>query len=231
MTVGAADYQDYTTWRGTPLFTGNNNVPIAGITSALFPIQNFNALHVNYEPLGDTQTLSLVYFADAAGSIQTGQQSFPTGQNVFTDCIVPALGDFVQVVVVNVGGGNTSAIINIEPCNQPVTGPVYSGTQNRQLEPLTSIAASGNLSGRLGNVSPGPCFIWFSPADATGKLDLRLTIQGSSVDSGFFIRRYTGPVADVAETVMLPDTPVGWNVVNNDAAGAHSFRMAIIPTV
>ena len=92
-----------------------------------------------------------------------------------------------------------------------------------------SLAASAVDSLLVDYVVPGNAFLSFTPADATGKIQVQVQAINKSNNVSFTLFNNPGPTAPINVLVILPYAPCQLVLTNTDGAAAHTYTACLLP--
>jgi len=229
--MGYPDYQSYGQWRGDPLVAGLINVPSATVPLGTFPVTNYAALRVLFDPNINDQFLVLQFSEDAANTVNAGVVQVFGTTLCLSDVIIPCNGAFVSIFIEGSVPHTGTVVVLITPTNVAVNKAVYQVSDCYLATGLVTLAASGANTYTLPRVCPGPIGIFFEPLDTTGKLNVSMAGQSGGPSAGTFIDGMIGPTQVVRMIMQSPDIPIAFNVSNQDGAASHQFRLGAVPAL
>ena len=229
---GFPDFQDRTSSRGVPLINSSAfAIGGSGSGTSIVPLNNYT--HVDAHVFGHTVGLAVVFasFGDAAGSFQVESYSVNVPVGMRYDLRLPVAGDFVSFSMFPAGGVATTAQVYVTPVNAPTGGPRFTGPDPATYRVNNNLLASASIATPLNGVVAGEAWALVDPNDATGKLEFWVSTLNASGVTDKTIYHWPGPTATDGRLLVLPAAPCTLRVTNNDAAAAHSFSSALVPSL
>jgi len=227
--VGHPDWQQYTNWRDTFVYDTTFMVnPGQNLAIGDFVTTNWASLILQMDafPLGCT--LEIEWFADAAGTEDVAADFF----DVTTDCslygIIPVKGNLASISVFNPNLAQQNSSLYVQPTNTVVAN--FSAFNSPITDVILGMTLAHSTSVNLftSNLVGGPCYVFFTPNDATGKLNMNLQALDVTKTSFALLANSVGPVAQVSMPLIVPVAPLRASVTNTDTVSSHTFSLSIV---
>lgn len=226
--VGHPDGQDYATWQAVVIENSVVTAAPGANPLGIMTLVNFASLYVSLTPNADGVTAIVTYYQDALGADPILVYTLQPNSHSALAVVIPNFGPYAQVTIENAQLVSETISVSVVPVNMPVTEPTYVVAGNMFATGFQTLALSASATWFLPLIAPGPCFWWFQPNDATGKLNLAVTIGPDVAMAGDLVLEKFGPTAELEGVMYLSDQPYTWTVSNTDATAAHSYRLAVI---
>lgn len=224
MTVptGHPDYQAYANWRGSVLTSGTAVYANGNTQLGPYTVPNFASIVVLASSSTDLVTVEFKFYSDASMAVLMNIIDLELSVNVKTNVTLPVYGSTFTATVQNTSGGNASVALNILPSNIATPKPAYQTVANRIAQLTISVPASTTNVYQMPYAQPGMASLYVRPADATGKLDFRVS-PGSPAALHNRAFQVTAPVTETRALAAVDERPHNLLVINNDAGAAHTF--------
>lgn len=226
---GYPDFQGYASFKGTPIVAASTHRATGIFTVGDMNLANYGSLNAFMQCTAGNGELQITWWTDSTKTTVVDKHLIPITANVTIDLALPTLSSFVTIAVnaVAVGGITESHLFTpsnaIPPNIVSLSIPDMNGRNTR------SLAASAVDSLLIDYVSPGQAFLSFTPADATGKIQVQVQAIDKNNNVSFTIFNNAGPTAPINQLLLLPYAPVQLVLTNNDGAGAHTYTACLLP--
>lgn len=217
----SSDFQGIVTWLG-PAFTPNGelSIPVGVSSIGVQWVGSYASLQLLFAPSTGAGNIQIVFFQDAAGSIQSGAYDFPVVPGYAIQATLPLLGPYVNIVFTNSSASTASWFLYATPSNIAAQNVTYTQVGNIVNPGSVSYPASSTTNYAIPFIRSGWAHIHLSSPTVSGVLvaKLSLTTDGVTAGNEIYGHPYTGFLDD---TIWLPPVPLLLQVQNTDTA-AHS---------
>lgn len=222
------DFQVFSNAQSDNLFPSFTQVLAPGAhPGPVLPALSWSSLVIVVAPSIGAGQVQVNHFADAAGTQQIDSDKWPV--NAATRLVVrtPLRGKYVRldVTVTSAGNMTTETWANfLSASSDRISFPV--STQNLS-DFARALAANGDVTYNIGEITAGHALFYFKPYDATGKLAVVLHAVDELGNPGQLIADFGTPTAIVQQLIVVPDLIVQAEVHNNDGAAPHTYDFSL----
>lgn len=231
MTTPAGGYPDFQApvqWKGSRVSAPSMAYPFGVTDFGLINLTNFASLGLSMRVPAGNLKLILTFWADQAMTVKVDTYTIPVVSGTTVDLLVPAVASYVDIQIDVQSGGGATVVYNFTPSNVPSNELSYVGPAQSLFEQNKTIIASGNSQTSPFYLVPGPAYFEFLPYDSTGKLQIDVQSLTATGGPGARLIRQAGPTTEFFRTLILPCEPIQVTITNTDAAGPHTYDMALI---
>lgn len=225
--AGHADFQEYASWLGTPQVVPTTTFNPGTTVILTANVSNYLALMCAIFEFAGNGTLQYKFFTDAsqANLVDVYQWVLAPGNTLCVN--VPMQAPFVEVSII-VSAAHTAQLEGVwTPNNIPVLRPTYQGLTRHVDANAQSVAASSTNLAFPQYIISGSTYVFFQPADSTGKLDFAIRTLDTTGAVAYELMKFTAPTGPVNQMLILPPQPTRLEVVNNDGAAAHVCNYSV----
>lgn len=228
--TGHPDDQTYANWRG-PVLGAANNVHIDSTHSITVQgyVTNFSGIQVFLAPTSFNGIFLVAsFFVDATLATFTGQKQWQLGKGQDMRCVMPALGNYVQLTLstTDVAGGQVSYAFT--PTNLAAPSTRYNGIVEAQAQTGLSLAANATVLVLATFLAEGPGYVYFNDDLASAKIFCALSFANPDGTEGARIFIKPVGVQQAQQTFYAPDSALLLHLQNTDGAAAHTVDYALI---
>ena len=222
------DWQNFPTAQSDNLFPAANQVlPPGTYKTPVTPAVNWSSVTVLAHPVQGAGQVTIAHYADPAAAQPVGSDTWPVNSTTGLVVQTPLRARYVQVTLTVTSAGNMTAMTWAALASAAADRISFPVGRQTATDLGRALAANGAATYTLGQICAGPALFYFKPADAAGKL----TVTIREVDE---LGNLVGPVADfgaptslVQQTIVIPDKIMRVTVTNTDAAGPHTYDLAL----
>lgn len=226
---GYPDFQSYASFKGTPIVAASTHRPTGIFTVGDMNLANYGSLNAFMQCTAGNGELQITWWTDSTKTTIVDKHLIPIIANVTIDLALPTLSSFVTIAVNAVAVGGITESHMFTPSNAIPPNIVSLSIPDMNGRNGQALAALQVDSLLIDYVSPGQAFLSFSPADATGKLQVQVQAINKSNNVSFTIFNNPGPTVPINVPLLLPYTPVELVVTNTDAANPHTYTACLLP--
>lgn len=225
---------DYPDWQGFPsaqsdnLFPAANQVLAPGLHSTpVIPALNWSSVTVLVQPTTGACHVQLAHFADPAGAVLVGSDTLPA--NVTTALLVrtPLRGRYFRVNVTVTSPGDLTALTWASLASAPTDRLSFPVGQQGAHDMARALPANGVATYSPGFIVAGAALAYVKPYDAAGKLTMVIRAVDELGNVIAPVADFGAPTALVQQVITVPDEILQVVVTNTDAAGPHTYDMAV----
>lgn len=226
---GYPDFQASPSFKGTPIVAASTVRPVGVFTVGDMNVANYGALNAFMKCTNGNGELQITWWTDITKTTQVDKHLIPIVAGVTIDLALPTLSSFITIAIntVSVGGMTESHMFTpsnaIPPYITDMSIPDMAGNNNKA---LVALAADTLL---VDYVVPGNAFLSFTPADATGKIQVQVQAINKSNQVSFTLFNNSGPTAPINVPLLLPYAPCQLVLTNTDAANPHTYTACLLP--
>lgn len=226
--IGHPDWQAYSNWRDSFIYSGIVNVPPGGnIEFGDFVTTNWAALIVHVEAFSPGLELEIEWYADVAQTQDVDTDFINATVNTDVSLIVPCKGNLAVISFFNPNGTTVAGVLSVQPTNYVTTKFTYLSSPQITNQLGATLAHSTSATIFPNRVVGGPATLVFNPHDTTGKLNMSLSVVDATNTT------FARPVSLVAPTTMqtlnmnLPGEPLRMDITNTDTVAAHVYDVTL----
>ena len=225
---GYADFQGYASWKGTPIVAASTARPAGLFTIGDINLANYGSLNAFVQATVGFGELRITWWTDSTKTVVVDKHLIPIVANVTIDLSMPTLSSFVtvQINVISVGGMTEAHMMTPSNVNPPsmvnISIPDLAGNNNKI---LAALAVDTLL---VDYVVPGNAFLSFTPADATGKIQVQVQAINKNNQVSFTLFNNPGPTVPINVPLILPYAPAQLVLTNTDAGAAHTYTACLV---
>lgn len=226
---GYPDFQAYSSFKGKPIVAASTARAFGLFTIGDMNLGNYGSLNAFVNCTAGNGELQITWWTDSTKTSVVDKHLIPIVANVAIDLALPTLSSFVTIAINVVSGGGMTESHMMTPSNAippyivNLSIPDPAGRTNH------SLAASAVDSLLIDYVVPGQAFLSFTPADATGMIQVQVESIDKTDSVSFVIFNNTGPTAPINVPLLLPYAPCQLVLTNKDGAAAHTYTACLLP--
>ncbi len=226
---GYPDYQGFPNAATPNLFPSFMQVvPPGPLDTPVIAVANWQSILVSADASAGYGGINISHYADAAGTQLIGIDGWPISMQISLKVQSPLRGAFVKLTTTALSPGpmtcTTFAALQATPADR-ITFPV--GYQHVQATGRV-IPASVTDTYVVSHILAGRAAFMFNPHDNAAQLFPSLRIIEASGALDEYIYRPPPPAAQIYQLLEVPDNALEVFVVNNDAAGSHTYDMSLV---
>jgi len=226
---GYPDFQAYASFKGTPIVAASAARAAGLFTVGDMNLANYGSLNAAVKCTAGNGELKITWWTDSTKTISIDTHQIPIVANVTIDLALPTLSSFVTIAINVVSGGGMTESHMFTPSNAIPPYIVNLSIPDMAGNNAKSLAASAVDSLLVDYVVPGNAFLSFTPADATGKIQVQVQAINKSNNVSFTLFNNPGPTAPINVLVILPYAPCQLVLTNTDGAAAHTYTACLLP--
>lgn len=227
--AGHPDDQTYANWRG-PLLGSATNVHLDSthpITITGY-VTNFASIFLDiYNVFTKGMSVQVAFFTDATLAQLCGSETFVLLQDQNLNCFVPALGNYVRIILATTDATGASIAYTLAPSNQPAASPRYQSVTAVAANKNQSIPASTTIIVTLSELASGPGWWFVFDPGSTSKFQARLVLVNQDGTEGSILDLISTVANVYRAQFVAPQEPVGIAIQNTDTV-AHNFTYALV---
>lgn len=226
---GYPDFQGYASFKGTPIVAAPTARAAGIFTIGDMNLGNYGSLNAFMKCTAGNGELQITWWTDSTKTTVVDKHLIPIVANVTIDLALPTLSSFVTIAINVVSGGGMTESHMMTPSNAIPPSIVSLSIPDPAGRNAHVLAAAAVDSLLIDYVSPGQAFLSFTPADATGKIQ----VQVQSIDKNNLVSstlfNSPGPTAPINIPLLLPYAPAQLVLTNTDGVGAHTYTACLLP--
>jgi hypothetical protein len=229
VTTGYPDFQAITATQSANLFgTFAQNLAPGTHTFGPVPVASWASMAINIRATAGACQVNVHHWADAAATQLIGGDSWPVRLTTKLTVITPLRGPYVSVDLTVTSGVNLNAAAWCGFQSQYVPRITFPVSAQVAFANGRALAASGEDFWDVPSICTGRAWIKFVPFDATGKLHLRVIAVNELGTFQYYVADFGFPTTVFNQLLEIPDVCCSVDVANTDAAGAHTYDVALI---
>lgn len=226
---GYPDFQGYASFKGMPIVAASTHRAAGLFTIGDMNLGNYGSLNAFIGCTSGNGELQITWWTDSTKTTQVDKHLIPIVANVTIDLALPTLSSFVTIAINVVSGGGMTESHMMTPSNAIPPYIVNLSIPDPAGRTAKSLAASAVDTLLIDYVVPGNAFLSFTPADATGMLQVQVQSIDKTSSASFTLFNDPGPTAKINTPVLLPYAPCQLVITNKDGAAAHTYTACLLP--
>lgn len=226
---GYPDFQSYASFKGTPIVAAS-----AARAAGLFVVgdmnlANYGSLNAFMQCTAGNGELQIIWWTDSTKTTKVDTHLIPIVANTTINLALPTLSSFVTIKINVVSGGGMTESHMMTPSNAISPYIVNLSIPDPAVRNAQVLAASAVDTLLIDYVVPGNAYLSFTPADATGKIQVQVQAIDKSNNVSATLFNNAGPTAAINTALLLPYAPCQLVLTNTDGVGAHTYTACLLP--
>lgn len=226
---GYPDFQSYASFKGTPIVAPLTARAAGTFTIGDMNLGNYGSLNAFIKCTAGNGELSIKWWTDSTKTTLVDTHLIPIVANTTIDLALPTLSSFVTIAINVVSVGGMTEAHMMTPSNAIPPYIVNLSIPDPAGRTAKSLAASAVDTLLVDYVVPGNAFLSFTPADATGKLQVQVQSIDKTNSASFTLFNDPGPTSKINTPLLLPYAPCQLVITNTDGAGPHTYTATLLP--
>lgn len=202
--------------------------PVGHTLSPVIPCASWGSLSVNFFPTAGQGQVFIRHWTDAAGTKTAGNDSWPVNSLTNLNVRSPLRANYVQldINVTSAGPLTANAIATLQSTTaDKLSFPVgFQGVHDQS----KTLAASTSVNYNPAFIAAGRAYLFFQPQDTSGKLSC-IVYEADQAGVAFgILAKLVTTAPPVSQLLEVPDTALIVQVINSDAAAAHTFDLSLV---
>jgi hypothetical protein len=223
------DWQTFPTAMAGNLFTSASaTIPPGSFSTPVIPVTSFSSLSIVIVPTAGAGTITVNHWADPAGTISADTDLYRYRVGGALVVRTPLRAAYVSLTLTITSPGSITASFWATLLNSASDHVSFPVPGQRAGNDNAVLAGGGTDQWRMPAINAGAATLAFLPGNTLAKLTVEVFTEDELGNIMYHLMYPVAPVNGIVQPLSMPGEITVVQVVNTDAANAHSYGVSLV---